>query len=315
MTGNTCTDVVVPNGGSAECTITNDDQAGTLIVNKVVVNNNGGLATADDFSFSVNGGTAVPFDADGSNSLTVNAGKYTVTEEPIAGYTMTGNTCTDVVVPNGGTGECTITNDDQPGTLTVNKVVVNDNGGTATPDAFSFAVNGGEVMAFEADGSNSLTVNAGTYDVTEHSLAGYTQTGNTCANVVVPNGGSAECTITNDDDKASPTGTTTQRWILHDTLGVVGLRPGAAGQEGWVQPTATFRLYSDDQCLDFVAEEKVDVDGTAASTVQGIAVGEFGDYFWRVEYSGDLYNQGFTTACGEEVTVISGQDHAPNLVP
>ncbi len=71
---------------------------------------------------------------------------------------------------------CTITNDDEPATLIVKKVVVNDNGGTATADDFSFQVNGGAAQAFQADGQNDLEVAAGTYNVTEPAVAGYTTT-------------------------------------------------------------------------------------------------------------------------------------------
>ena len=43
--------------GQGQGTITNDDRPATLIVKKVVVNDSGGTATADDFSFQVNGGS------------------------------------------------------------------------------------------------------------------------------------------------------------------------------------------------------------------------------------------------------------------
>ena len=278
-------------GEITECTITNVLQNGTLTVNKVVVNDNGGSATPDDFSFELDGGASQPFEADGSNDLTVNPGTHNATETPITGYTMTGNTCVDVLVPAGGTASCTITNNDQPGTLTVNKVVVNDNGGDAdgrrllvrarrrrlaavrsrrlqrphrqrrhpqrhrdpdhrlhddrqhlrqrrrhqrrhgqlhdhqrrpaghpdgqqgrgqrqrrrrpTPDDFSFELDGGASQPFEADGSNALTVNAGTHNATETPITGYTMTGNTCVDVLVVNGGTASCTITNDDQAAT----------------------------------------------------------------------------------------------------------------
>ena len=137
-------------------------------------------------------------------------------------------------------------------------------------------------------------------------------TGNTCVDVVIANGETKQCTITNDDTKASPSGTTTQRWVLHDTLGIVGLRAGAADA---VDAEATFRLYSDAQCTAFVGDETVDGSGTAASTVAGVGVNQPGDYFWRVQYSGDQYNSGFTTACGDEVTQIFVKDHdRDNLV-
>jgi hypothetical protein len=264
----------------------------------------------------VNDGTPVAFEADGSNTLTVSAGTYDVTEPPVPGYTMTSNTCVDVVVPNGGTQECTITNDDQPGSLTVTKVVVNDNGGTLAPEAFSFSVNGGDPVAFEADGSNTLTVSAGTYDVTEPAVAGYAMTGNTCVDVVVPNGGSASCTITNDDTKMSPAGDTIQRWVLQDSLVISDLRAGAPDAE---QATATFTLYSGATCAaaDEVGSEAVPVTGTLATTAQGVAVSAPGEYHWRVTYSGDQYNTGFTTDCAAEVTFIEANDFMndlPNLL-
>ncbi|HET8652952.1 MAG TPA: hypothetical protein VFM13_10310, partial [Gaiellaceae bacterium] len=192
-------EITVGLGEAATCTVTNDDQPGTLTVKKVVVNDNGGKLTFEDFSFEVNGGSAVAFEGDGQNDLTVDAGTYSVVEPAVAGYSTTYGNCTDVVIPNGGTATCTVTNDDQPGTLIVKKVVVNDNGGTLTFEDFSFEVNGGSAIAFEGDGQNDLTVNAGTYDVTEPAVPGYTTTYDNCTDVVIPNGGTATCTVTNDD--------------------------------------------------------------------------------------------------------------------
>ena len=83
---------MVVNGGSKTCTITNDDVAGTLIVKKVVINDNGGTKGAADFAFDVAGPSAssdVSFEADGQNDLTVNAGTYNVTENVAAGYSTT----------------------------------------------------------------------------------------------------------------------------------------------------------------------------------------------------------------------------------
>ncbi len=92
---------------------------GTLIVNKIVANDNSGTKTASDFSFSINGAAAVPFNSSGSNSQTVSAGTYSVTEPAVSGYTasygnsLNANTnCTSLVIPAGGTVTCTITNDD-----------------------------------------------------------------------------------------------------------------------------------------------------------------------------------------------------------
>ena len=77
--------------------------------------------------------------------------------------------------------------------------------------------------------------------------------------------------------------------------------------------TATFALYSADDCAaeSLVGEEgPVAVTGVSASTSAGIAVSETGFYYWRVTYSGDQFNNGFTTDCGTEVTQIQAKDDA-----
>lgn len=85
---------------------------GTLIVKKVVINDNGGTKDATDFSFSVNGGDLVSFEEDGQNDITVAAGSYSVTENTDSGYTTTYENCSEVDVSLGGTATCVITNDD-----------------------------------------------------------------------------------------------------------------------------------------------------------------------------------------------------------
>ena len=83
------------------------------------------------------------FEADGQNDLTVDPGTYNVTEPAVAGYATTYDGCSNVGLALGETKTCTITNNDQPATLIVKKVVVNDNGGTKVASDFSFQVNGG----------------------------------------------------------------------------------------------------------------------------------------------------------------------------
>ena len=275
------------------------------------------------FSFTVNGGASAAFESDGSNQQSVTPGTYTVVESglPIAGYstTYTNSTnasanCNSLVVPAGGSVSCTITNDDTPGTLIVRKIVTNDNGGTATEDDFAFKVNGGSAVTFDADGTNELTVDAGSYSVVEDALpiAGYTTTyGNSlnsagnCTSLTVPLGGTVTCTITNDDTKASPSGTTTQEWTLRDALTISGIRSG-----GSPAASVTFRLYSDASCATLVgSEQDTTISAGVASTTTGITVDNSGTYYWRAHYSGDSYNNEFTTACGDEVTQILAKDH------
>jgi len=127
---NVCSYPSAGNGGNNnpfDCIVTPGVQYGTLVVNKTVVNDNGGSADVTSFAFKVNGGTATSFTAvgssttSGSNSIVVPVGSYTVIEDglPITGYTTTyanssnaNANCTSLSVTVGATTTCTITNDD-----------------------------------------------------------------------------------------------------------------------------------------------------------------------------------------------------------
>ena len=208
-----------PNSSPSDCVLIIRD--GQIQRGQVVVNDNGGLATCNEFSFTINPGAITEtFDdsPDCSNLVAVVPGTYSITEPAVAGYATTyannlneNLNCNDLAVPSfdadDGPVVCTITNNDIGASLTVTKVVTNDNGGDATCGAFSFSVNGGTATAFDAaDCSNTLPVNAGTYTVTEPVVAaGYTPSFSNCTNVVIGLGGSATCTITNDDNAPSLT--------------------------------------------------------------------------------------------------------------
>lgn len=186
------------------CTITNDDEPGTLIVNKEVINDNGRTKTASDFSFSINGGEPIVFEQDGQNVLTVASSTYTITEPAVSGYTTNYENCTDLVITNGGTVTCTITNDDdaQP-KLTVTKVVINDNDGTMTVEDFPLFVDETQVTSGAETGFE-----AGTYIVSEAQQTGYTGTiTGDCdedGSIILIAGDIKSCTITNDDNVPAP---------------------------------------------------------------------------------------------------------------
>jgi hypothetical protein len=342
--------VTVPNGATVVCTITNDDDAGSLKIVKRVVNDNGGNKAVSDFGLTTNTGTALAFGAGStvgstttytSQAISVSAGTYTMSENNVAGYTEgswscplgTGVTSTfnagSVTVPNGVAVVCTITNDDDAGSLQIVKRVVNDNGSIKTVGDFGLDTDAtADPLAFDAgsaDGANTikytataLTVNAGTYSLTESDVAGYTEGSWSCplgtgvtstfsaGSVTVPNGVAVVCTITNNDDKALPSGSTAQSYILKDSLLMSGLRTGAT-----TPGTLTFSLWSTktgDVCSDQVGSDLV-VTNIAANTTyapsSGIAVTDADTYYWTVQYSGDEFNTGFTTACGSESTTIS----------
>src|SRR5205814_6816245 len=132
-------------GETKTCTITNDDQAATLTVIKHVINNDGGLKNASDFTMNVTGSNVQPSatfagaEAPGT-TVTLNAGSYSVNEAAVSGYTKTlGADCSGTIA-NGETKTCTITNDDQAATLTVSREDVNDNGGTKVAADFTMNV-------------------------------------------------------------------------------------------------------------------------------------------------------------------------------
>jgi Prealbumin-like fold domain len=315
--------VNLPAGGSKTCTITNNDQPATLTVIKHVVNDNGGNKTASDFTMTVTGGSPNPASFSGSEagtSVTINAGTFSVTEGNVSGYTQTSAVGCSGTIANGGSATCTITNDDNAATLIVKKIVINDNGGSAKATDFTFKVNNGSPIAFQSvdtlHGENSLTVDAGTYSVTEPSVSGYTPSFNNCSNVVIANGETQTCTISNDDAPAAPSGTTVQRAVLHDKLTIGGIRLGAPVDAQHPAASVTFRLYSDSACSALLGSDgpvsitfldpNAPTTGTA-TTVNGVgpvSASPTTIYYWTAQYTGDQYNTGFTTDCTVEKTTV-----------
>jgi|CXWL01.1.fsa_nt_gi hypothetical protein len=107
--------------------------------------------------------------------------------------------------PNSDPSDCVLVPRDA--TFTITKVVVNDNGGTKTCPDFSFQIDGGTAGAFEGDCSNAVLVAPGVaHTVTEVGvpIAGYTTTTSNCTAVTLASGGSATCTITNNDQAPTP---------------------------------------------------------------------------------------------------------------
>jgi len=205
-------------GDDTTCTITNDDVAPQLTVVKNVINDNGGDNVVGDFNIELNegglsfgSGVVVGSTTTYTATPTVLANtSYTLTEDDRTGYAEGSWSCVDddtqqsishpVTLNEGQNVTCTITNDDQPGTLIVKKVVVNDNGGNAVGSDFYFQVNGGEPGPFLDDEAlKEISVPQGTYTVTEESAEGYEISYDNCEEAFIPNGGSATCTVTNND--------------------------------------------------------------------------------------------------------------------
>ena len=182
-------------GDTATCTIVNDDIAPKLTLVKTVVNDNGGGKVVSNFSLFISG---VPATSGVSYDQTANL-ELTASETSQTGYTPSvwGGDCaangTITLLP-GDDKTCTITNDDQPGTLIVKKII---SGGEAVFGDFSFQIGQDNPVPFEGDGQNDLTVDAGTYTITEPKFDSYEASYDNCTRVQVANGETETCTITN----------------------------------------------------------------------------------------------------------------------
>jgi len=99
---------------------------------------------------------------------------------------------------------CAVAPPPAPATIHIINTLINDNGGTLNNADFSFSINGGVDQTFEAGGQNDVTVVAGTYTITAPTVAGYITTYDNCSGLILPSGGSATCTITNNDIVSAP---------------------------------------------------------------------------------------------------------------
>ncbi|MBI5654537.1 DUF11 domain-containing protein [Candidatus Uhrbacteria bacterium] len=207
-------------GQSQTCTITNDDvdtssgwtaTTGTLMVIKQVVNDDSGTKSPGDFTLTVNGTNPSQTSFAGSTSgvsVTLDAGSYTVDENADSGYAKSlGANCSGTLAA-GDTKTCIVTNDDiytaTTATLTVIKLVVNDDNGKKEPSDFKLDVSGTSPLPASFDGSSSGTtvvLGAGSYSVTEKGGGNYDASYSAGCSGTIAAGESRTCTVTNDDRK------------------------------------------------------------------------------------------------------------------
>jgi uncharacterized repeat protein (TIGR01451 family) len=197
--------VTVATNTAVQCFIVNDDQPASLTLTKIVVNDNGGTATAANWRLTAN---LLPFVSGVAQS--VNAGVYALAESggpggyvagpwACVGGALAGGTLT---LQLGQTASCSITDDDQGATLTVIERVINDDGGTRQSADFIITVTGTSAVPASFPGSAAgtlVTLNAGAYSVGESGPAGYAAS---MAGDCVGTMGLGEvktCTITNND--------------------------------------------------------------------------------------------------------------------
>jgi hypothetical protein len=247
--------VTVVAGQNVTCTLTNNDDTPQLKLVKVVTNNDGGTAVADDWTLSATAGAPNAgrnFSNLGGSGVfqDVFAGvSYALAENPNpgTGYSSTGEwSCTGgtlngaknaVTVPLGASVTCTITNTDDTPQLKLVKVV---NGGSATAADFdlSAAAPGNPLSRnFHSQTASPVfhnVVAGAVYSLAETGPAGYTASAWSCdggtqvgATIAVPLGGAVTCTITNTRDRGSITA------IKYHDLNGDGSSAGDPVLSGW----------------------------------------------------------------------------------
>lgn len=211
-------------GDVATCTMVNTAQPVELTLVKRTDDSSGDgtfhfrvTGTDESMEFSTNV-TVETTEGMGSETISIPAGAFDINEVDLPeGWRFAGVSCSydeesfgesipsggeHIVVNNGDHVTCTF-HDTRKAVLSIKKVVINNNAGTATASNFSFQTFDGEStsspIAFESDGQNDIVVNPGTYTVTEVAADGYTSSSEGCSSITLAAGGTATCTITNDD--------------------------------------------------------------------------------------------------------------------
>ncbi|MFN7160685.1 MAG: sortase domain-bontaining protein [Candidatus Gracilibacteria bacterium] len=196
-------------------TITVPTCTATLHVIKTVINDNTGIGVSSDATLHV---TTGGIDVAGSpqagvdvlgTTYVLDPGTYAVSEDALAGYTVTYSGDCDaagnIILASENDRTCTVTNNDiAPSTITVTKVVINDSGRTKVIADFPLFINGAPVVS-----GITNTLAPAIYTVTETADPNYTQSFSGDCNalgIVTLNVSEARfCIITNNDIPFPPT--------------------------------------------------------------------------------------------------------------
>lgn len=322
--------VVLANpGDQITCTFTNTKRP-TLRITKATDPAGGG-----PFTLTATGGAAAPAPASNITPTTASLGDgdsqdftnlmpgvtYTVTEDSIpagTGLSVTGAGCIPTTDPSGAVIgiqvtptagqvlDCTFTNTVLP-TLTLEKNVLNDNGGTATEDQWTLTATGPATVS-GTSGAAAVTgvqVPAGTYALSESGPSGYAGTwdcgtANPVTNdeVTLTGGQDVTCVATNDDQ---PAGLTLVKAVVNDDGGTAVATDWTLTATG---PT-TVSGVTGDPAVTAAAVEPGDYDLAEAGGPDGYAAGP-----WACT-GGSLTDATLTLALGEAaVCTIVNDDEA-----
>ncbi len=180
--------IMVVAGQNIELTITNKQKSGKLTVIKNVVNDLDSEATTTPSDFTIkikdsNGQEITSFSGQSSpgTEVSLNPGVYFVEETGPEGYfpsyseDCSGGT---IIITSNSQKTCTITNGQIPegkAALTIIKVVINDNGGTATSGDFIFSMDGSLVdnRNLKIKSGETVLLPLDEYDIYEEGPSGY----------------------------------------------------------------------------------------------------------------------------------------------
>lgn len=223
----------------------------TLHVIKTVINDDAGIKTATDFTINVTGSSPMPASFAGSvdTIVNLNAGLYNVDELADVVYTKTLSADCSGTMDWGDEKTCTITNNDiaavLPATITVTKVVINDNGKTKVIADFPLFINGALVVS----GITNTFPAPAAYTVTETANSQYYPPvfSGDCAPSGIINlvpGDIKFCIITNNDKPESGGGGSLPPVVVPPLIDVVKVPAPLALPDGPGPVTYTYTLHN-----------------------------------------------------------------------
>lgn len=257
--------ITLASGANVNCAISNDDIAPILTLSKTLVNDNGGISTVADFDIAIDATEVINA---APNTVVANTALQ-ISELDLPGYTEGTWSCTDAnsvttILPTAGlaTGEavtllpgsdvtCAITNDDIAPSLTLVKLLTNDNGGDKAIIDFDISIDGSVVTS----GANNLVSSNTDLVISELDLDGYTE-------------GTWSCTDSTGLTSGLPTAGTATSTTVNIAEGAI-VTCEIANDDIAPQLTLTKTLVNDDGGLLQIGDFDISIDGV--EVVSGIA--------------------------------------------
>src|SRR3989344_5467911 len=251
ITGDCASDgtVILADGDSKLCTLTNDDEPGEIHGSKFEDQDADGIWDGGEpglgswiinlYDSSMVWVASTTTAVDGSYAFTdLAAGTYSLTEEMQVGWIQTASSSAPIMLDNGEVVSDINFGNHRAGRLTVIKLVINDNGGTATSSDFAMHVKQGSTDVTGSPfpgsiGGTSMWLASSTYMVSEDANPDYaaTESGD-CASdgtVLITSASDRTCTLTNNDIPAEIHG---QKFGDDNANGLKD--SGEIGLSGWV---------------------------------------------------------------------------------